>query len=52
MAYVNIGSYYVIGIPVGVILSRLLDLRVKVCNIFNLFDIIVDAQYRGTIEYE
>lgn len=31
-AYVNIGSYYLIGIPIGVLLGNLLHLQVKVIN--------------------
>jgi len=32
-AYVNIGSYYLIGIPIGVVLGNLLHLQVKVINL-------------------
>jgi len=30
VAYVNIGCYYVIGIPVGMVLGEILHLQVKV----------------------
>ena len=30
VAYVNIGCYYIIGIPVGVVLGNVLNLQVKV----------------------
>jgi len=32
VAYVNIGCYYLIGIPVGVLLDNLLHLNVKVTH--------------------
>lgn len=30
VAYVNLGCYYIIGIPVGIVLGNYLDLQVKV----------------------
>ena len=30
VAYVNVGCYYIIGIPVGVLLGRIIHLQVKV----------------------
>ena len=35
VAYVNMGCYYAIGIPVGIVLGNVLDLQVKVH--FHLF---------------
>jgi len=50
VAYVNLGCYYIIGIPVGIVLGNFLDMQVKVrahspifvavnlLNMFMLFD--------------
>ncbi|RHN47577.1 putative multi antimicrobial extrusion protein [Medicago truncatula] len=42
-AYVNIGSYYLIGIPIGVLLGNLLHLQVKGVWIGMLFGIFVQT---------
>lgn len=31
VAYVNLGSYYLIGIPIGVVLGYVVNMEVKVC---------------------
>jgi len=35
VAYVNLGCYYIIGIPVGIVLGKVYHLQVKVSTIFS-----------------
>jgi Na+-driven multidrug efflux pump len=39
VAYVNVGCYYLIGVPLGVLLGFTFDLGVKVIYIIPLLDI-------------
>ena len=39
-AYINVGSYYIIGVPVGLLLSWLFNLGVLVRSIQAILDII------------
>lgn len=36
VAYVNIASYYIVGIPIGAVLGYVVDLQVKVSFSFSL----------------
>lgn len=36
VAYVNIASYYLVGIPIGAVLGYIIDLQVKVSFSFSL----------------
>jgi len=37
VAYVNLGCYYIIGIPVGIVLGNVLDMQVKVHALSPIF---------------
>lgn len=37
VAYVNLGCYYIIGIPVGIVLGNALDMQVKVPALSPIF---------------
>ncbi|XP_045798277.1 protein DETOXIFICATION 21-like [Trifolium pratense] len=52
VAYVNIGSYYLIGIPFGVVLGNLLHLQVKGIWIGMLFGIFVQTIMLITIAFK
>ena len=46
VAYVNIGCYYLIGIPVGAILGYVAKLEVKVRNLFLVFKLrVINHQF-------
>ncbi|KAI5427591.1 protein DETOXIFICATION 21 isoform X2 [Lathyrus oleraceus] len=52
VAYVNIGSYYLIGIPFGLVLGKLLHLQVKGVWIGMLFGIFVQTIILITITFK
>ncbi|KAK4282053.1 hypothetical protein QN277_013474 [Acacia crassicarpa] len=52
VAYVNIGCYYIIGIPVGVVLSRFLHLQVKGIWIGMIFGTLVQTVILTILTYK
>ncbi|CAL0322856.1 unnamed protein product [Lupinus luteus] len=52
VAYVNIGSYYIIGIPVGIVLGKVIDLQVKGIWIGMLFGTFVQTLVLTIITYK
>jgi len=44
VAYVNIGCYYVIGIPVGMVLGEVLHLQVKVGILLILMHFVLELR--------
>ncbi|XP_019457193.1 PREDICTED: protein DETOXIFICATION 21-like isoform X2 [Lupinus angustifolius] len=52
VAYVNIGCYYVVGIPVGIVLGKVIDLQVKGIWIGMLFGTFVQTLVLTIITYK
>ncbi|XP_019435497.1 PREDICTED: protein DETOXIFICATION 22-like, partial [Lupinus angustifolius] len=52
VAYVNIGCYYVIGIPVGLVLGKIIDMQVKGIWIGMLFGTFVQTVVLVIITYK